>query len=176
MPPKTPPFTDVHFGLVDGKRHSVKIAIGEWRTAYVLLEGEDLLNVHAAFVDLFRGGNDEGLEKYDLRRWRDSVASTCVDDQRRNWDRPKQREKHPLSWSLTRLDERPEELRLWVQSTRGGIYMSILMDKETTAEFGRRLEKAVNSPFSPRHRKTPCSRCGGTGNIGLVSTVRCPQC
>jgi len=33
-------------------------------------------------------------------------------------------------------------------------------------------KRVVEGPKAP----APCGRCGGTGNIGFLSTVRCPTC
>ncbi len=140
--PKKNTYTPVHFGYDDGCARTVLLMIGEWRDGNITLEGHDLDMVTAAFFHLFGYTVEPGLKQFQLRKYKNGVVTHIVDD-RMSVYHTDRREKHALSWSLMASDDRPDELRLFVNSTQTKMYMNFSMSKDATAEFGRRLAEAA---------------------------------
>ena len=135
-------FTDVQFGYHDGRIDTVRLMISEHQDGDITIEGHDLDMVTAAFFHLFGYTVEPSLKRFQLRKYKNGLTTSIVDDRMSIYHRDR-REKHALSWSLMVSDDRPDELRLFVNSTQTKMYMNFMMDKDTTAEFGRRLSEAA---------------------------------
>jgi hypothetical protein len=134
--------TDVKFGYYDGNRRTVALFIGEMQDGELVLDGDDLDMVTAAFFHLFGRTVEPGLRHYGLRKYRNAGTLTVTDD-RLSIYYPDRRDAHDISFSLSTHDSRPGELRLWAESTKAKMFMNFMMDKATTEEFGRRLASAA---------------------------------
>ena len=135
-------FTDVQFGYHDGRIDTVRLMISEHQDGDITIEGHDLDMVTAAFFHLFGYTVEPSLKRFQLRKYKNGWTTHIVDDRMSIYRRDR-RKKYALSWSLMVSDDRPNELRLWVESTQAKMYMNFMMDKDTTAEFGRRLAEAA---------------------------------
>ena len=135
-------FTDVQFWKYDGRRDTIRLVVTDMEDASITLEGHDLDMVAAAYFHLFGYTVEPGLKQFDLRKYKNGGVTHIVDD-RMSIHHPDRRKKHALSWSLMVSDDRPGELRLWVQTTQTKMWMSLNMSKATTEEFGRRLASAA---------------------------------
>ena len=139
MPRRKRHYTDVRFGECVG---AVRLMTDGGQVADLTIEGVDLDMVTAAFFHLFGYAVEPGLKRFQLRKYKNASFATVTDD-RMSIYYPSRRKEHALAWSLSSSDDRPGELRLWVQSTQAKMYMNFMMDKATTAEFGCRLAAAA---------------------------------
>lgn len=134
--------TDVRFGYFDGNVRTVALFIGEGHDGEIVLEGDDLDMVTAAFFHLFGHTVEPGLKRFGLRKYRNAGTVEITDDRLSAYHKDR-RHAHDVSFSLSVHDSRPGELRLWAQSTQAKIYMNFMMDRAATEEFGRRLAEAA---------------------------------
>ncbi len=139
-------YTDVEFGYDDGNIRTVQIGIHRtgapswWLDASVTLKGVDLDMVTAAFFHLRGYDVWPGLKTYRLRKYKNASTTTITDDRMHY----KKGVVGPLSFQLSNTDDRPDDLRLWVQSTKHThVWLNIDMNKKTADEFGRRLAEAA---------------------------------
>ncbi len=148
-------YTPLKFGYDDGDARTVMLIIGNY-DASVSLKGDDLDMVTAAFFHLRGYAVSPSLRHYRLKKigWRNEV-----DDERMSmiadreilkvtrFHKGKELKGHrsaSLHFSLMTPQERPDELRLWIQSTANSSFLlSIMMNKKTADEFGRRLAEAA---------------------------------
>lgn len=65
-------YTDVRFGYFDGNARTVALFIGEMQDGEVVLEGDDLDMVTAAYFHLFGHTVKPGLKTYGLRKYRNA--------------------------------------------------------------------------------------------------------
>lgn len=65
-------YTDVRFGYFDGNARTVALFIGEMQDGEVVLEGDDLDMVTAAYFHLFGHTVEPGLKTYGLRKYRNA--------------------------------------------------------------------------------------------------------
>ena len=148
-------YTQLEFGYSDGDVRTVKLIIGN-HDASVSLRGDDLDMVTAAFFHLRGYAVSPSLRHYKLKKidWENGV-----DDRRMSmladreilkitrFHKGKERKGHrsaSLHFSLTTPQGRPDELRLWIQSTaNSSFWLNIMMNKKTADEFGRRLAEAA---------------------------------
>jgi predicted secreted protein len=135
-------FSDVKFIYRDSLEGTTRTVTLWTKTAEVVVEGFDLDMVTAAFFHLFGHTVSPGIKHYGLREYKNGAVTHIVDD-RLSTKRRQQRQTHPLSWSLMVSDDRPGELRLWVEATTVQMHMILMMDKKTTTEFGRQLAKSA---------------------------------
>lgn len=139
--PRRPHYTDVRFGYDDGNVRTVRLMVGQDDVS-VTLEGGNLDMVTAAFFHLRGYRVEPGLKHYGLRKYRNAGTVTITDDRLSVYHKER-RLRHELSFSLSVYDDRPNDLRLWVESTRTKMWMNFEMDVATTEEFGRRLASAA---------------------------------
>ncbi len=134
-------YTDVKFVYYDGNAHTVRLVVGDWEDGSVTLEGDDLDMVTAAFFHLRGYIVEPGLKRYGLRKYKNGGTTTITDD-RLSYRKRNQRVP-PVHYSLDANDDRPGQLRLWVQCTRAKVWLNFSMDRKTADEFGRRLAAAA---------------------------------
>ena len=142
-------YTDVQFGYDDGNIRTVQIGITRAGAPSSLLDtsltlkGRDLDMVTAAFFHLRGYAVTPGIKSFGLRKRKNGVTTTIAD--RRMYY--KKRVVEPLSFQLSNADDRPDDLRLWVQSTkhtkRPHLWLNIKMNEKAANEFGRRLAEAA---------------------------------
>ena len=142
-------YSSIEFGYMDGRWDTVLIAVGPKKKgavglsnfdASVTIMGNDLDMVTAAFFSLRDYDLKPGIKSFGLRR-RTVREITTVEDDRRHY---RKGIVGPLSYSLSIADDRPRELRLWIQSTQNpDVWFNLFMDKKTTDEFGQRLADAA---------------------------------
>ncbi len=157
-------YTDVEFGYDDGNIRTVQIGItrtgapSSLLDASVTLKGDDLDMVTAAFFHLRGYAVSPSLRHYKLKKigwencwWVDDgrMSMTAKRDilQVTKFRKGKEWKGHraaSLHFSLSLPHKRPDELRLWIQSTANlSFWLSIMMNKKTADEFGRRLAEAA---------------------------------
>ncbi len=138
-------YTKIQFRWDGGNVRTVMLGLGHY-DASITLKGKDLDMVAAAFFHLRGYVVKPGIKSFGLRKYKNGLTTMVTDDRMSL----RKGVVGPLTYSLSMDDDRPDDLRLWIQSTKHThVWFNFEMNEKTADEFGRRLADAAEWDIEP---------------------------